>query len=177
MSGHATFDVAQYRVRGHFVLDVGAAGDVTFEFSGTTLFGGHREDMAVSLSGDTLRVFDRERARFYEGEQVDEMIREGTGTSGEWAEAVGRMVGVFSCNGVEGLQRRDAGLSGKVAGGSFRIDTNDGRLERTTWPDPTRADTFDDILQVSYIWRGGRLTDVTAMLPERGWRVRFERNE
>jgi len=177
LAGRATFDVEQYRVRGHFRLDVGAAGDFVLEFSGTTLFGGHREDIVVSLARDTLRVFDREHARYYEGEAVDDLIRQGTGTAGAWGEGVARAVGMSAGDGVVELEHGDDGVAGQLTAGTFRLDIRDGRLVRAVWPDPARSRTFDDRLEVTYDWRDGRLWELAATLPVRGWRIRLERVE
>jgi hypothetical protein len=173
LAGRATFDVEEYRVRGRFKLEVNAAGELLLEFSGSTLFGGHREDLVVSLARDTLSVFDREGGRFYQGEEVDDLIRRGTGTGGAWVEGIGRVVGISGCGAVEALERRGTGLAGKFVTGVFRLETDEGRLVRAVWPDPTQAETFDDRLEVTYGWRDGRLCELAATLPVRGWRVRL----
>ena len=130
MAGRATFDVEQYRVRGRFRLDVGAEGEFLLEFSGTTLFGGQREDIVVTMARDTLRVFDREHARLYEGADVDELIRQGTGTAGAWARGVARAAGISAGGGVAHVRRPAGGdlwLARRAAAGDRR-DTPGSRL-------------------------------------------------
>jgi hypothetical protein len=78
MRGRATFDVDSYRVRGRFDLQLAANGDAVLEFAGSTLLGGHREDAVISLSSDTLRVLDRERGHYYEGDDVTGLVESGT---------------------------------------------------------------------------------------------------
>jgi hypothetical protein len=174
MSGHATFDVDQYRVRGRFVLEAGSGGELSFEFSGSTLLGGHREDVAVVLAGDTLRVFDRERGRFYEGDEVDRMVEDGTGVRGDWVGAIAHAAGSFRCRQVQRVHMTDTGAAGELSPGSFRLDVKDGRLTKGTWPDPVGSDTFSDRLEIRYAWRGAVLSQLVAALPERGWRVRLD---
>jgi hypothetical protein len=173
LAGRATFDVEQYRVRGRFRLDVGATGEFALEFSGTTLFGGQREDIVVTMAGDTLRVFDREHARLYEGDAVDELIRQGTGTAGKWAKGVARAAGLSAGDDVVSLERGNDGLAGTLTSGAFLLDLRDGRLTRAVWPDPAQSRTFDDRLEVTYGWRDGRLRELSAILPVRGWRIRL----
>lgn len=174
MAGRATFDVEQYRVRGRFRLDVGAEGEFLLEFSGTTLFGGQREDIVVTMARDTLRVFDREHARLYEGADVDELIRQGTGTAGAWARGVARAAGISAGGGVVAIEHGDDGVTGTLTTGTFRLDFRDGRLVRSVWPDPAESRTFDDRLEVTYGWRDGRLQEIAATLPVRGWRIRLD---
>ncbi len=173
LAGRATFDVEQYRVRGRFQLRVDAAGDLVLEFSGTTLFGGQREDIVVTMARDTLRVFDREHARLYEGDAVDELIRQGTGTAGRWATGVARATGISAGDGVVSLVPVDGGVAGTLTTGAFRLDLADGRLMCAVWPDPAESRTFDDRLEVTYGWRDGRLRELSATLPVRGWRIRL----
>jgi hypothetical protein len=77
MTGRVMFDVKQYRVQGRFQLTAPGDGNLTFEFSGTMAMGGHHEDVVVSFYDDTLRVLDRERGRFYEGEEANALVSEG----------------------------------------------------------------------------------------------------
>lgn len=173
-SGDALLDVEQYRFRGHVVLDVSAEGDASVELSGSSLFGGHREDVAVSLADDTLRVLDRERGRYYEGESLDELLREGTGARADWTLVVERMLALpGSERGVETLVVDENGARGTTPDGVIRLDIDGGRLTRAVWPNPIAAATFDDRLEVEYGWEGPHLQEITATLPERGWRVRF----
>ena len=90
IAGDALLDIEQFRFRGRFRLDVSATGECTLELGGSTLFGGHREDVVVSLIGDSLRVFDRERGRFYEGDELDQLIRDATHADANWSRVVAR---------------------------------------------------------------------------------------
>jgi hypothetical protein len=103
MRGRATFDVETYRVRGRFELRSSANGDAVLEFGGATLLGGHREDVVVSLSGDTLRLLDRERGRYYEGPEVEEMMESGTRTEGDWLLGLRRIL-ASGCAGIEAVR-------------------------------------------------------------------------
>lgn len=173
MQGHATFDVDSYRVRGRFQLTLAEGGDAVLEFSGATLLGGHREDAVISLSGDTLRVLDRERGRYYEGEEVARLIASGTGKQGEWALALRRVL-ASGCPGMETVVDGEDGLSGTGPDGPFTLRVENGRLAQATWPNPAPEETFRDRLEVRYRWKEGRLELLEALLPTRGWRVRLE---
>jgi hypothetical protein len=173
MSGRATFDVDSYRVRGSFRLELSAHGDAVLEFSGSTLLGGHREEAVISLSSDTLRVLDRERGRYYEGDAVARMVEEGTHTQGDWALALRRVL-ASDCPGIETVQADENGLSGSGPDGPFSLKLEGGRLVEATWPNPAPSETFRDRLEVRYRWKGGRIDLVEALLPARGWRIRLE---
>jgi len=176
LAGPATFDVEQYRVRGRFRLDVAANGDVQLEFSGSTLLGGHREDVMVALFGDTLRVFDRERARFYEGPDVERMFKEGTGAAGDWPAVLAAMVGDPVRLGLTGAVPGPNRLDATTRSGKIRLERDEGHLTLARWPDPVRESTYDDRLEVHYDWDGDVLSEIRLELPERGWRVRLERS-
>lgn len=174
-SGDALLDVEQYRFRGHVNLETSADGDASIELSGSSLFGGHREDVAVSLAADTLRVLDRERGRFYEGEALDDLLWEGTEARANWPLVVERMLALpGSERGVETLAVDENGARGATEQGTIRLDVDRGRLKKAVWPNPIASATFDDRLEVEYAWEGERLREITAILPERGWRVRLK---
>lgn len=173
MHGRATFDVDSYRVRGRFQLELAANGDAVLEFSGATLFGGHREDVLVSLSSDTLRVLDRERGRLYEGNQVSDLVESGTRVRGAWGLGLRRVL-AWGCPGVERVNPGREGLSGAGPDGPFSLTLEAGRLARATWPDPAPGETFRDRLEVRYLWADGKLALLEALLPTRGWRIRLE---
>lgn len=175
MAGHALLDVEQFRFRGRFRLDVTAGGDATIEFDGSTLFGGHREDVVVSLVDDTLRVFDRERGRFYEGTALDELIWDGTRARADWARV---MAGVLStprrCGEMTGVVLDEGRVQGLEDGDPIRVVlTQQGRVGGATWPNPIVGGTFDDRLEVRYDWRNNAVVEITANLPVRGWRLRL----
>jgi len=171
-SGKATFDVADYRVRGRYRLAVAGRDSIAFEFEGTMLFGGHREDVAVSLVDDTLRVLDRERGAYYAGAEVDELIQRGTGVSGRWVETVRAIVG-FTPSCTRRLEMRAGGdhTSGLIDDGAFVLTTDGFRLLRASWPDPTASPTYTDRLDIRYDWDAGGLAGIRAALPKRGWRI------
>ncbi|MCI0452157.1 MAG: hypothetical protein L0Z51_07170 [Candidatus Latescibacteria bacterium] len=174
MSGEALLDVEQFRFRGHFQLDVASGADATIEMGGSTLFGGHREDVVVSLADDTLRVFDRERGRFYEGEPLEELIGDATRARADWARVVAEVLALSPrCDEVATLVRDDGGARGTGPRGNLRVVVEEGRIARSDWPDPVAGSTLDDRLEVRYEWRDGRLARITATLPGRGWRLRL----
>jgi hypothetical protein len=173
MQGHATFDVDSYRVRGRFRMQLAANGDAVLEFAGSTLLGGHREDATLSLSGDTLRVLDRERGRYYEGDEVARMIESGTGTRGAWLLALRRAL-ACGCPGIETVSAGEDGLSGSGPDGPFSLRLEGGRLHDATWPNPAPVETFKDRLEVHYRWKDRRLALLEAQLPARAWRIRLE---
>jgi len=173
MRGRATFDVESYRLRGRFVLKASADGDAVLEFGGATLLGGHREDVVVSLVDDTLRVLDRERGRYYEGDQVERLVASGTRTPGAWGPGLRRVL-ADGCAGVESVRSREHGLEGQAADGPFELKVASGRLSEAIWPNPAPEDTFGDRLEVRYRWRNGAPQEIEALLPTRGWRVRLE---
>jgi hypothetical protein len=175
ITGNALVDVEGFRFRGHFRLTLATRGEAVIELSGSTLFGGHREDVLASLVDDTLRVFDRERGRYYEGESLTEMVRDATDARGDWSlVAVQVLAGPVRCGTIQSFTPREDGASGQAGRVTYRIVVGgDGRLERATWPDPVVDGTFDDKLEVRYAWEGGSLREITASLPTRGWRVRL----
>jgi hypothetical protein len=173
MRGRATFDVDSYRVRGRFELRTLPDGAAVLEFSGTTLLGGHREDVVVSQVGDTLRVLDRERGRYYEGAEVGRMIEGGTHAKGNWSLGLRRVLAA-SCPGIETARSAEDGLSGTGPDGPFELRAETGRLVTATWPNPAPVETFRDRLEVHYRWRNGVLQFMEVRLPMRGWRIRLE---
>ena len=174
MKGRATFDVEQYRVRGRFELRLDAAAGAVLEFSGSTLLGGHREDIVASLAGDTLRILDRERGRFYEGAGVDDFIREETRAAGDWSRAVRRILAEPGVGPVDRAEFRSDDVRGRLADGEFRLRWERGRLVEADWPDPAPGETFADRLEVRYRWEGEVPVRLEARLPGRGWRFQLE---
>ncbi len=174
LAGRATFDVEDYRVRGRYRMTVHSREEIAFEFEGTMLLGGHREDVVVWLSGDTLRVLDREGGALYEGAAVSDLIERGTGARGEWAGAL-RAVAGFAPRCSQRAEIRDDGehASGLIDGGAFVLSTSEGRLVRASWPDPTASRTYSDRLDVRYDWNGPEARALTIGLPVRGWRIRL----
>ena len=175
LSGHARLDVEQFRFRGRFRWEGNDAGGTAIEFSGSTLFGGHREDVLVSLAEDTLRVFDRERGRFYEGAALDDLIWDATRARADWAAVVAQVFMVpRRCTAMSSVVFDADGVRGLEGGEPFRmVLTRERRVDRATWPDPARNGTFDDRLEIHYDWRDGAPREITASLPARGWRLRL----
>ncbi len=174
-TGLATFDVEDYRVRGRFRLQVISRDDLVFEFEGTTLFGSHREDIAMTLAADTLRVLDRERGALYEGAGVDDLVWQGTGTRGDWVGGIREALGFApGCDAHSELGNDGEHVSGLVAAGAFVVTLEGGRVARAWWPDPTSSRTYTDRLEVRYVWESGTLRSITIALPLRGWRIRLE---
>lgn len=173
-AGRATFDVEDYRVRGRYRLTVRDRDTIAFEFEGTMLLGGHREDLVASLEGDTLRVLDRERGAYYVGPQVDDLIERGAGTRGDWPGAV-RAVAGFTPACSERLEMRSDGehTSGLIDDRAFVLTADGTGLVRASWPDPTRSRTFSDRLEIRYERDGARLTGIEISLPVRGWRIKL----
>ncbi|HEX5131610.1 MAG TPA: hypothetical protein VFX92_03885 [Candidatus Krumholzibacteria bacterium] len=172
LAGRATFDVDDYRVRGRYRLAVDANASAVFEFEGTMMLGGHREDVVLSMSADTLRVLDRERGAYYQGADVDDLIERGVHARGNWVAALRSVMGFAGACPRELEMRTDGEhVSGLVDGGAYVLTVDGGRLVRASWPDPTASRTFSDRLDVRYEWDGTRLSGITAALPVRGWRI------
>jgi hypothetical protein len=177
LTGGVTFDVEDYRVRGRYRLSVNAAATAVFEFEGSMLFGGHREDVMLSLSGDTLRVLDRERTAYYQGEQVTDLIEKGTGVRGDWVPALRAALGFApSCNDALEMHYDGEHISGVLDRGVFILTLDGDRLSRASWPDPTRSRTFSDRLEIRYSWKDDRVSEVRIAQPVRGWRIILTRD-
>jgi len=127
----------------------------------------------VSLMSDTLRVLDRERGRYYEGDEVERLVESGTHTPGDWTLALSRIL-ASGCGGVAAAGKDGDGLAGTAEDGPFELESEDGRITAATWPNPAPGDTFKDRLEVRYRWRNGALNGIEVLLPTRGWRVRLE---
>ena len=180
MSGRATIDADQKRVRGKMTLSVQPAGDVTFEFETSMFFGSQHEDFVLSVVNDTLRVLDRERGLFYEGEEAEYYIEESLAVAFGVREAMRLVTGRRPrCGDFEEVELRnesDGGVlfTGRVAQGPFRVlfSSGGGRLREITWP-VSVADGRSDRLTVTYRWQqgGGRgLEEIVMRLDDREWR-------
>jgi hypothetical protein len=177
LNGRTTIDVNQYRVRGRFHLTSTPAGDVMMEFTSTSPMGGRREDVVISLYRDTLRVFDRERARLHTGPEVDELVEEGAGMPIALAALVplvmGRLPGCEHLTEIAVPESRQ-GVSGRFDGERFDLELDRGRLVRARWPLPLTRGGPGERVEVRYEWRDGDLRELTALLPERRWRVKLD---
>jgi hypothetical protein len=127
----------------------------------------------ISLSSDTLRVLDRERGHYYEGDDVTGLVESGTHARGNWTLGLRRVL-AGGCPGIESVARGENGLTGSGADGPFSLRLEAGRLSAATWPNPAPEETFRDRLEVRYRWKEGKLELVEALLPTRGWRIRLE---
>lgn len=183
-SGKVKLDVKQYRVQGRFRAYFAGNGDFTFEFTGTMAMGGHHEDVVVSFQEGTLYVLDRERGRLYEGDQTDELIREGLGMDWDMGELVRRITAwPPPCDRLSQttLQSGRGGrktVEGRVDGRTFRAEFDQRGIEEATWPVVT-GDRSEDRLSLQYRWRsnsdGGRgLDELVAFLEGRRWRMILE---
>jgi hypothetical protein len=182
MNGRMTMDVEQYRVQGRFELDWDGHGGFTLRFTGTMLLGGRREDVVVALRGDTLRVLDRERGRYYEGAEVDALVKEGTELEWDLAEGIGRITArPMDCERLQRVSVRDGpngGVSGWVDGAPFEVTFAGGYVRETVWPVMV-AGRADDRMKVAYTWGektgGGReLRELIVFLEGRRWRVKLQ---
>ncbi len=179
ITGKVTIDVNQYRVRGRFGLRITEAHDLAFEMTSTTLLGGHREDAVLSFYADTLRVLDRERGRYYEGEEVNALVTDGTKVSLDLAELLhGVTARTPDCRRVTALRRKDDGdgglrLQGLIDGREFEIRFERGRLTEARWPLPLRDRGRGDTVETRYTWVGNRLTAFVVHVPERRWRIKL----
>jgi hypothetical protein len=183
MRGKLTLDVKQYRVRGRFELSTTARGYLTLEITSTTALGGHREDMVLSFYEDTLRVLDRERGHFYEGEEVNGVVSDGIGVYWDLAGVLRLiMVRAAGCDRFESVSTSPSGggreVAGRFDGEEFRLNFAKGRILEAYWP-AVLGGRPDDRLRITYRWvpaAGGeaRLTELVVFLEERRWRVKLK---
>jgi hypothetical protein len=182
MKGRITMDVEQYRVQGRFELDWEGRGELTLRFAGTMLFGGHREEIVVALRDDTLRVLDRERGRYYEGREVDALVREGTELEWDLAEGIGRVTArAVDCDRLQQVSVRDGpdgALSGRIDGAPFEVAFDGGDIREAVWPVIVQG-RADDRMKVTYRWderAGGdrELRELVVFLEGRRWRVKLK---
>jgi len=180
-TGKVTLDVKQYRVQGRYRMTNAGDGNVTFEFSGTMAMGGHHEDVVVSFHDGALYVLDRERGRFYEGDETDELIAEGLDIGWSMAEFVRRVTArAPDCRRlseveVDGRGRTGSRLEGRIDGERFRVDFEDGRVSESSWP-VISGGRSEDRLSVTYDWEEpsgpeARLGELVAFLEGRRWRM------
>jgi hypothetical protein len=187
MSGRVTLDVKQYHVQGRFRMEAPGNGNLTFEFEGTMAFGGHHEDVVLAFHEDTLRVLDRERGRFYEGDEADALVREGLDLDWNLDELIRRIIVTPpECRRLSEARLIDRGrsrtrLEGRIDGEKFRMDFEHGLVVNTSWP-VVSGGSQEDRMAVTYKWRGtgdalgGRppLRGLVAFLEGRRWRVKLD---
>jgi hypothetical protein len=185
VAGQATVDANQFRMRGKIRLDARAPGELVFEFTSTILFGHEREDFVFSLVGDTLRIVDRERGVYHEGEDAGSFLAQSLETDLDIAWALWLAFGGHPpCDELSGIRVEMASAgeilcTGKRLGGQFRVVFGAGhrRLEEVVWP--VRSDQYGvDRLRVEYEWEtddSGRevLDGLVVSLEIREWRCKI----
>ncbi|MDH3215581.1 MAG: hypothetical protein OEN01_04710 [Candidatus Krumholzibacteria bacterium] len=183
INGKATVDANQYRVRGIINLEAIPTGDVFLEFRSSILFGGQVEDFFFSVVSDTIRVLDRERGQFYEGEDAEQLLSESLEMDFGVREALRLALGAHPpCDEVGDVRVRRNGagaiVDGRLPTGSFHIEfsRDNGRLKEVVWPLLDRR--MADRLRAEYEW-GGTGTEALGLrgmviyLEEREWRCRI----
>ena len=185
MAGKATIDANQQRIRGKFTLHAKPSGDVVLEFTSSLLFGSRREDFLFSLVDDTLRVLDRERGMYYEGDDAEEFVKHSLEMEFGVRDALVLALGKHPpCESMERIDYKagsggEVRFSGRTANGSFRVvfAAQDKRLQQVIWPVALDHGTMDH-LEVEYRWSADdsgrpRLEGVTMRLEKREWRCRL----
>ena len=188
IAGHATVDANQFRMRGKILLEARGARDIAFEFTSAVLFGQGREDFVFSLAGDTLRIVDRERGSFYEGDEAARFLSESLEADFDVPQALSLAFGGRPpCNELSEFRcgARESGevvCEGDCLGEPFRtvFGANGGRLAEVEWP--VRSDRYGgDRLRVRYEWTAARgavtLSGVVLSLEARGWRCKIRASE
>jgi hypothetical protein len=188
IAGHATVDANQFRMKGKILLEARGAAEIVFEFTSAVLFGQEREDFVFSLLSDTLRIVDRERGAFYEGEDAARFLAESLEADFDVAQALSLAFGGSPpCGELSGIRcGADAegavSCEGKRYGKPFKavFDGEGGRLGAGEWP--VRSDRYGgDRLRVEYEWKGGggleTLAGVVLSLEARGWRCKIRASE
>jgi len=180
-AGKATIDANQYRVRGVVRLETEPPGSVYIEFSSSMLFGSRIEDFFCSIVDDTLRIIDRERGQFFEGESAERFLREQLLMDFAIRQTLKLALGGYpDCTEISELEinaRSDGRvITGRTEGQSFRVEfAPDERLERILWPIPDDPD-IRDRLRVDYEWADGPgavLKRMTIFLEKREWRCKL----
>lgn len=179
LTGKATIDVDQQRVRGMIRAEFYPSGDIYFDFSSSMMFGSHSEDFFVSMKDDTLRIVDRERGEYFQGEEAAHFLRETLGMDFDVMEtmrlAAGgrprceRLESVSAQPGADGEMK----YTGRSDGEPFEVvfGPGEGRLVRSHWP--LADDRRRDRLSAEYRWSGASLDQLTMQLEVRAWRCRI----
>jgi hypothetical protein len=184
MAGKVTIDVKQYRIKGRFRMEAAHDGDLVFEFTGTMAMGGHHEDVVLSYYGGELRILDRERGRYYEGPEVDQLVLDGLGEGWDVADLI-RMVTArppdcMSLSSISKTESRNGSrLDGRLDGDSFRLDFEGPRLTRASWP-LIPENGREDRLEIKYEWKKAAgteknlLSGLVLYLEGRRWRIKLD---
>ncbi len=185
MAGKATFDIEQYRVRGQFNLLTDAGGRVGFEFSSSSLFGSRREEISLSIVEGTIRVLDRERGEYYEGEEVDVLLRTNLEMDIDAVEILKLVLGTMpSCSSLEQLMFRPKGngdvlFASRVSDQPVNMTFGGERRKLVALEWPVRFEGGDtDRLRVEYLWEmsatgNSRLKELILRIEEKGWRIKL----
>lgn len=188
IGGKATIDANQNRIRGKIHVDVESPDQIVFEFTSSILFGSKREDFVFSLVQDTLRIIDRERGAYYEGEEAEEVLRESLEADFPVASVLTLALGGHpDCDQLDELNYKLGSdgkvvFSGKQSGRPFRVAFAAGnrKLEEISWPVFSR-DGGSDQLEVEYRWEtaaeGGGLREVVMSLESKQWRCKIRSSE
>ncbi len=185
MSGKITFDVEQYRIRGQFTLTANPSGGMGFDFSTSALFGNQHEDISMSTAGGVVRVLDRERGRYYEGEEVDELLKEMVGLDLDVGEIVSLVLGAMPPCGDLQEKRISLSRNGDVVFASRSLDEGvrivfggeRRTIRKIEWP-ISFADGKITPLLADYDWEnddgGNRLLKrLVLSVSEKGWRIKL----
>ena len=189
IAGHATVAATQFRMRGQILLESRSPGDIAFEFTSTVLFGHEREDFVVSLHSDTLRIIDRERGSYFEGEDAVRFLSESLEADFDVPQALDLAFGSHPPCGELSEVRCHAESSGEVVCRGTRFDRPFravfGRahqlLEEVEWP--VRSIRYGgDRLRVDYEWEihgaeGPTLSGVVLWLEGREWRCKIRSSQ
>jgi hypothetical protein len=182
----ATVDAEQLRMRGKIVLDVRAPRELVFEFTSTMLFGHEREDFVFSVSGDTLRIIDREHGAYYEGADAEDFLADSFETDFDLPQMLSLALGSRPpCDELTDLSFdvRSSGetvCSGRRFGKPFHVNfaEEDRRIREVEWP--VRSERYSsDRLRVGYDWAAGggegRVLDgLVLALEVREWRCKIK---
>jgi hypothetical protein len=191
--GKAKFDLSQHQLRGRFDLAVSGEGTTAFDFVSSSLFGAHREEVTLYLTTGTLRIIDRERDLFYEGEDADAYIMEILETDRSILDILSLILrnesacGRFDSMSLEPGKSMDKSLHiyGMESGEPvrFTISRPAGKVVEITWP-VQMMDGSREILQITFDWRrtgdGGNdeeLREITLYLEKRSWRLKLTVSE
>ena len=185
MTGKITFDVEQYRIRGQFALNAKPDGEIGFEFSNSALFGQQHEDLSMSVSNGIVRILDRERGRYYEGREVDELLDEMVGLEINTGEILSLALG--EPPPCADLQDRSIGLTrngeavfrSRTRGEDIRIEFDGERraIRSFEWPLSLAGGRITR-MRVEYSWErredGIRvLQRLVLSVPDKGWRIKL----
>ena len=185
ISGHATVDADQYKVRGQIQLDARAPGEVVLEFTSAVLFGQAREDVVFSSVDDTLRIVDRERGAYYEGVDAESFLARSLDTDLDVRRVLVLVFGgcppCAELSDVRLTPRSSGSMvcTGTCDGDRFRVVFDEGRrLEEIDWPVRYRLHGSDR-LRVSYEWEPGAagektLRALTVSFEKREWRCKIK---